>query len=315
MMKEFFSWTKKERLGVILLSLTLMLMISGDVFFNRIFLEKNPAIHPDTLVHYQKLLHDLENELLTSSNKASSAPKFSKNETRDVAKNLSTFDPNDLSIEEWQDLGFSEKQAAAILRYKQQLKGFKTKKELANSYVISEVKYEELEPFLKIKLGEVEQTTETERSNAEYSDTKKEKINEKIKEKILLELNSVDSISLLKIKGIGPFYASKIVAYRKELGSYVSTEQLLELWKFDSAKLADIAEYIWVDTSNIKKLKINTDTLETFKNHPYIDWNHARAIVNYREQHGAYQNKKDLLNIVLFDDSLLNKLYPYISLD
>lgn len=311
MIKEFFTWTKKERIGVIVLSLILLLMISGDVFFHRIFSKKTPALHPDTLAHYQSLLHDLENELLAPSNKTASESNFSKNETQKVPKIRSTFDPNDLSKNEWQNLGFSEKQAQAILRYKQQLKGFKTKEELSNSYVISEAKYKELEPFVKIKLNELTQEVEAENANVAYGETKKERIDEKI----MLELNSADSVSLLKLKGIGPFYASKIIAYRKELGNYVSTEQLLELWKFDSSKLACIAENIWIDTTNIKKLNINTDTLETLKEHPYIDWNHARAIVNYREQHGVYQNKKDLLKIVLFDDSLINKLYPYISLD
>lgn len=311
MLKEIFRWSKQERTGVIVLSSVLLIMISGDVFFDRIFPEKGEVIHPDTLLYYQELLIELENDLVPNSKTTKLGKSLTKNETKTIPMKPSSFDPNELDLNEWQDLGFSEKQSQSILRYKKQIGGFKTKEQVAGSYMISLEKYEELEPFISIKTidnGELSKA-------AKYDDKELTPIKESISEKVYIELNSADSIELLKLKGIGPFYASKIIEYRNELGDFVSVEQLLEIWKFDSLKLAGIKNNIWIDTSDVRKLHINIDSLSILKSHPYLDWNHSKAIVNYREQHGVYRAKSDLLKIVIFNDSLLNKLYPYISLD
>lgn len=311
MLKEIFRWSKQERTGVIVLSSVLLIMISGDVFFDRIFPEKGEVIHPDTLLYYQELLIELENDLVPNSKTTKLGKSLTKNETKTIPMKPSSFDPNELDLNEWQDLGFSEKQSQSILRYKKQIGGFKTKEQVAGSYMVSLEKYEELEPFISIKTidnGELSKA-------AKYDDKELTPIKESISEKVYIELNSADSIELLKLKGIGPFYASKIIEYRNELGDFVSVEQLLEIWKFDSLKLAGIKNNIWIDTSDVRKLHINIDSLSILKSHPYLDWNHSKAIVNYREQHGVYRAKSDLLKIVIFNDSLLNKLYPYISLD
>jgi DNA uptake protein ComE-like DNA-binding protein len=310
MLKEIFTWSKQERTGVIVLSSVLLLMISGDVFFDRIFPEKGEAIHPDTLLHYQELLNELENDLAPNSKKTELRKSYTKNETKPIPIKPSFFDPNDLDLQDWQDLGFSEKQAISIIRYKKQIGRFKTKEQVASSYVISAEKYDEIGPFISIKAVDHDEP-----SKAIYDDKRAAPKKESISERVYIQLNSADSIDLLKLKGIGPFYASKIIEYREELGAYVKEEQLLEIWKFDSLKLANIKDNIWIDTSDVRKLHINSDSLSILKSHPYLDWNHSKAIVNYREQHGVYRTKSDLLKIVIFSDSLLNKLYPYISLD
>ena len=59
------------------------------------------------------------------------------------------FNPNDLSLEDWIKLGFTEKQATTILNYKRSLGGkFKDAKTLKKAYSISEEKYKEIEPHL-----------------------------------------------------------------------------------------------------------------------------------------------------------------------
>lgn len=59
------------------------------------------------------------------------------------------FNPNDLDLEGWIKLGFSEKQAQTILNFKRSLGGkFKDAKTLSRSYVISEEKFKEMEPYL-----------------------------------------------------------------------------------------------------------------------------------------------------------------------
>lgn len=310
LVKEFFTWSKGERRALIILSFLLLFLIIGDVFFHRINPIENNSIHPDTLILYQKLLEQMEEEIpLVLHVQKKGIEKKVKEESEEL-KVHSFFDPNELDQKGWENLGFSPKQSASLLKYKASIQSFKTKKDLANSYVVSESKFNELERFIRIVENE---------NNTELKNVSKDYSNKPIEvhkvENLFLDINSADSISLLKLNGIGPFYAGKIIQYRKELGSYIAKEQLLEIWNFDSLKLQTIGQNIYLDTSYIIKLSINSDSSSVLKKHPYINWNIANAIVNYRIQHGYFKEKEELKKIVLINDSVYSKLYPYISLD
>ena len=135
-------------------------------------------------------------------------------------------------------------------------------------------------------------------------------IDEKPKE--IIEINSADSGSLLKINGIGPYYAHKIIEYRKQLGGYKKAIQLMEIWNFDSIRFGQINPQINVDTVLIKKLDINSASIEELKKHPYIRWYLANAIVKYRQQHGAYSGVIEVKKVALMTDSIYIKLSPYL---
>ncbi|MBD0333717.1 MAG: helix-hairpin-helix domain-containing protein [Chitinophagaceae bacterium] len=50
------------------------------------------------------------------------------------------------------------------------------------------------------------------------------------------------------------------------------------------------------------------------KAHPYIKWNLANVIVEYRNQHGAFKSLDDLKNIAAIDETTFKKILPYLSL-
>lgn len=80
-------------------------------------------------------------------------PKYEKDESskKEIKKVEITekFNPNNLDLEGWMNFGFTERQAQSILNYKRSLGGkFKDAKTLSKSYVISEEKFKEMEPFL-----------------------------------------------------------------------------------------------------------------------------------------------------------------------
>ena len=64
----------------------------------------------------------------------------------------------------------------------------------------------------------------------------------------------------------------------------------------------------------MKKLNINTVTKDELKVHPYIKWNLANAIVEYRTQHGNYKSLDELKNITVIDEATFNKVTQYLSL-
>jgi competence ComEA-like helix-hairpin-helix protein len=65
----------------------------------------------------------------------------------------------------------------------------------------------------------------------------------------------------------------------------------------------------------IQKININTADINRLKQHPYIRWNVANAIVQYRQQHGAFHSPEDLQQIVLITPELYQKMAAYVTVE
>ena len=83
-----------------------------------------------------------------------------------------------------------------------------------------------------------------------------------------IDLNSSDSSELVKLPGIGPVFAAKIMRYRDNLGGFSDVSQLMEI-----AGLPDslMEWFVVTDTVPVRKLLVNTATLAELRRHPYID--------------------------------------------
>ncbi len=121
------------------------------------------------------------------------------------------FDPNTISIDDLQRLGFTEKQAQSIVNYRVKGGRFSRASDFARSYVVSDSVFKRLEPFIRIPK---------------------------------VDINTADSSAFDALPGIGPYYASKMVEYRSQLGGYSCIEQLMELYHFDEEKFGKIADLI-----------------------------------------------------------------------
>lgn len=123
------------------------------------------------------------------------------------------FDPNTVSATELQRLGFSEKQAAAILSYRAKGGRFHRKEDFERSYVVADTVYARLEAFIDIPL---------------------------------LDINAADSASFDALPGIGGWFASRMVEYRERIGGYSDTEQLLEIYNFGVERYDGLKDLIFV---------------------------------------------------------------------
>jgi len=63
--------------------------------------------------------------------------------------NYKKFNPNQYSQKDWQNIGFSEKQAVSIIKYKMSLGGnFSSLEQIKSCYMISERKFNEMKPYI-----------------------------------------------------------------------------------------------------------------------------------------------------------------------
>lgn len=224
------------------------------------------------------------------------------------------FDPNDLPIIKWQQLGLKERQIKNIKNFEAKGGRFRKKDDLLKIYTISQDDYKRLEPYITIK--SVETAT---RSQSDFPIRHPiEKIPTSGKAQIVLsvlDLNKIDSLSLLPLPGIGPVFASRIIRYRDLLGGFYSVSQLREVYGMDTIRYQQIEPYLKVDSTDVKRIAINSISLDELRKHPYIKAKYARLIVAYRNQHGNYKSLEDLSRIPVFDGKYLRKIAPYIIFD
>ena len=155
-----------------------------------------------------------------------------------------------------------------------------------------------------------------ERGNAKLSteihNTKAPSVTNTIVQKI--EINNA-TFSLLESDSVIAPYTKAILNYREKLGGFLSKRQLLEIKDLDTSTYTSICNYISIDSSKIHVLGLNTSTIKELSKHPYLGYYLAQAIVNYREQHGAYKTIRDLLKNAAIDNATYARIAPYLSVN
>ena len=131
-------------------------------------------------------------------------------------------------------------------------------------------------------------------------------------EMTIIDINTADTTLLKQLPGIGGAFAKWIVNYREKLGGYCETEQLLEVYRMDTARYDAIKDFVKIDSSfTPNKLKINTDAFKILLKHPYLEYEDVKKIVNYREQKGMITSWEQLSKVV--GDGINPKLKYYID--
>ena len=110
----------------------------------------------------------------------------------------------------------------------------------------------------------------------------------------VVDLNSVDSATLVELPQIGPYSAMQIIRYRDRLGGYVDVEQLREVKWMDSARFACAAPYLRLDSVPPRRIDVNRDDFRTLLRHPYLSYEQVKRIFNQREHQGMIKNWKQL---------------------
>jgi DNA uptake protein ComE-like DNA-binding protein len=312
--KDFFYFNRTERRGILSLLIIIVILIAINLYLTYVSYQ-----FPETKSQLDQIYAALEQDSLQNERFAKATIKIEENvDIKTKKDSLFSFDPNGLSIELWQKLGLSQKQAAVIKNYEAKGGKFRKKEDVQKMYTISEEVYQRLEPYIEIADKAVKQDDSENKSGA-VEFTKSERDSERTYErkfvKPIVDINLADSATFKSIYGIGPYFSGKMVSYREELGGYSTKKQLTEIWGFSDSLLQAIDSQLVVSTINLQKIRLNQAAASELKEHPYIDWNLANSLVKIRAKHGRFESSQDLKRSVLVTDSLIDKLLPYISFE
>lgn len=134
------------------------------------------------------------------------------------------------------------------------------------------------------------------------------------KSKFIVNINLADSLKWRKLRGVGVKRSIHILNYKKALGGFVSIYQVNEVFSINDSLFKSFERFLSIKDSSLVKININTCSVKQLKNHPYINWNLANSIVNFREQHGGFKLLEDLKKIHILNNKLYYKIVPYLSI-
>ncbi len=306
--KEYLTFSRKDRLGIIVLVSLITLSLCTPLIFP-LLRKQAPADQESILKKVDQLNSISKDSFLPVSEKQFFSREKSKNPDHYV---LFYFDPNEATLDDWIRLGISEKVASTILKYREKGGRFHSPEDLNKIYTLSKRDVERLIPYARIRQKEnvidrpyhSSETPKPEFTESKYYG----------KNPVRFDINLADTSQWKTLPGIGSKLSARIVNFREKLGGFVSPEQVGETRFLPDSTFQKIKPYLFFEYDGIRKINVNSATVDELKAHPYLSFNTANAIVQYREQHGSFHEINDLKRIQIIDEKLFDRIRPYLEI-
>ena len=203
---------------------------------------------------------------------------------------LFSFDPNRISRSAWDSLGLGKSTINRVEKFLAKGGRFRKAEDLKKIYGFDSLKYLELHSYINIPKKQLE-------------------------EKVKIDLNMADSIQLLELPGIGPYFSQRIINYRDKLGGFYSINQLMDVYGLRKSRVDSISSSLTIDLSHLHFININRATIDELSMHPYISYKEASDILRLRKRKGKILDLESLRKKKIFRDSTFSRVKPYLSLE
>ncbi len=313
MWKDFFYFSRGQRVGIIVLIVLIILAFSANFFMPYFFpvtekdgssfqaevrAFKRSLVSRDSLrqVEWQRQYEERQRQYAEKYKNQSS---YSVHELKKDPYTLFVFDPNKIDSAGFVRLGLKPYVASNIMKYRNKGGKFRTAADFAKVYGVLPEKMKELEPYIAIE--------EIKPNKKEVTSTKRTDL--------VVDLNSADTTLLMQVKGIGRGYAKGIVRFRQSTGGFVSVDQLSEIYGMRPENMEKIRPYCTINLSLVQKIKVNAATAQRLDAHPYLNFYQARAIYELRRNKGKLHDINDLKVLSELNENDLMRIKPYLSFD
>ncbi len=308
-LSSYLSFTKKERRGIIALTAVILTCIIIPFCYSLFVkpIKKDNKAYKNEMATLTLKQYDSSRRYANKNYDDDRFPHYRDPSNRYTIKGeLFAFDPNTISANDWKRLGLRDKTIATIQNYLSKGGHFYKPEDIAKIWGLHPEEVERLLPYVTIK--------EMQREKPAYSTAFYEKKEYK-KERITVNINTGDTTAFIALPGIGSKLASRIIAFRNKLGGFYKVEQVGETFGLPDSTFQKIKDRFIIDTTAIRRLNINNLSLDELKQHPYIRYHLANAIIQYRRQHGNFSKPEDIKKIMLVTDEVYTKLAPYLNVD
>ena len=236
--------------------------------------------------------------------------KWKKTYKRDTIEiRMQVFDPNTVDSMTLLHLGFKPWQAKNMLKYRAKGGRYRKKEDMKKLYGMTDSMYIALEPYICIQQDSIV-VDSTKMDTVRLDSLPKWR---SIKKDTILNLRTADTTELKLIRGIGSYRAKMIVRYREQLGGYVRVEQILEARGMDKVIADSILSHFYIDSVVVNKMPVNKMRPEVLQRHPYLNFEQAKAIYEYRRKHIRIKSAEELKKIKGLSPTDIEKISIYLD--
>jgi competence ComEA-like helix-hairpin-helix protein len=312
--RDYLNFTRRERIAVlVIVGLMVLVLLYPEIAAS--FSPKKEVISDTSWFETVRQLEHKAPDSLSDDRKpeddnyAYQYDRPKANSVKEQKSELFYFDPNKISSEEWKKLGLRDKTIQTIQNYLSKGGKFKRPEDLQRIYGLHQNEYERLALYVKIEVVEPKNPETATTSIKENTPIKTYSSNYKI-----IDINIADTTAFISLPGIGSKLASRIISFRDKLGGFYSIEQIKETYGLPDSTFQKIKQYLQLNSSSVKKININTATVEELRVHPYIKYGLANPIVAYRNEHGLFLKVEDIKKVMAVTEEIYRKIEPYLSL-
>ncbi len=316
--EEYLSFSRNDRIAVLIIAFMVICFAISPAFFYRDFSKK--SVTDSSWLALSKNFEVTQNPgIETGDDRVSDDPATHQYDSRlehiqrDQRRELFDFDPNTLEASGWRKLGIREKTATIIRNYLSKGGYFNKPEDLKKIYGLSPAEYERIAPFIQIEKHSAAEMKMAETYKTPLKDSFSYRSPKRF-ENYFVDINLGDTSAFIALPGIGSRLASRIVNFREKLGGFYSSDQVGEVYGLPDSTFQKIKKQLRLSDASLRKININTATLDELKNHPYIRWSLANSILAYRKEHGPFLRTEELKKIMAITDDLFTRLSPYLTL-
>lgn len=251
---------------------------------------------------YERLLPYIQMETLTQNGNKKTAEK--------APPPPFAFDPNTASEADLKGLGLPDRTVKSILNYRSKGGQFRKKEDLEKIYTLTPEDYARIADYASFSSV---QTAFNSPKPVTYAGGGAFQAKTFVG---AIDINRASLEDWRKLPGIGETRARQLVNYREKLGGFRTVDQVHELSGLPDSVFLAIRPHLALSSNDIRKINLNTASVDDLDAHPYISKRQAALIVAYREQHGAFASVEDIGKMrAISDQGWLEKIRPYLSVD
>lgn len=223
-LKEYFSFSKKERTAVIILIIIIAFSIAAPYFFAK---------------SYKPITVDQNLEAFLTTKQQQSESKFnnddSVNSTEQNKLQLFYFDPNTLDSAGWKKLGLRDKTIQTILHYRSKGGHFKNAEDIRKIYGLRKSDADALVPYIKIANSNTQKNTTT---AVQLPASKK------------ININAATAEDFKNLPGIDDALSNRIIKFRTVMHGFTSIYDIKKTYGLPDSTFQKIRPYLFLPDSS-----------------------------------------------------------------
>ncbi len=243
--KDYFSFSRKERVAVMILLLLIGVFLVMPYFFNTGFKQ------PDVAEAVQELLVEQQssfnNRYKTSD--ADSRHGVSKPLSGDskMAGKLFEFDPNRIMAEQWLQLGLREQTVRTIMNYRNKGGRFATAADIRKIWGLKREEADRLIPYIRI-------ANPGAMGKGNTSEQAKQEVVIKpgtFKVTRVIDINTATAEEWKSLPGIGEVLSNRIVRFRNKTGGFGSIQEVSKTYGLRDSVFQKLLPHLKLDSATI----------------------------------------------------------------